>query len=270
MPVTMLPEEVVAEFSGAGAVVSVERIKHGLTNESWLVRTQADAMVVRFSNAAEQALQINRASETSILKAVAQAGIGPEVLLCDPSRHLLVTRYAGPAWAHEDAVADSNIVRIAMLLRRLHSLEAPSALHGVDLVSITDRYLQTLLARKDESFASLVARRDAMMTSAARLQNDTLPCLCHNDVHALNLVGSQAKDEVRLIDWEYAGLGEPMFDLASICVYHRYTSEQRERLLHAYSAASADEAAPRLKLACELFEYIRDLWMAVRSLTPAL
>ena len=48
---------------------------------------------------------------------------------------------------------------------------------------------------------------------------------CHNDVHHLNVVGG---DELRLIDWEYAGAGEPLFDLASVCVYHGYDRTRRE------------------------------------------
>ena len=69
---------------------------------------------------------------------------------------------------------------------------------------------------------------------------------------------------LRLIDWEYAGVGEPLFDLASVCVYHRYRRSQRERLLSAYAAPSEAVSWQRLELACWLFDYIRDLWMAVQ------
>jgi hypothetical protein len=47
-------------------------------------------------------------------------------------------------------------------------------------------------------------------------------------------------------------------------VYHRYRKPQRERLLSAYAAPAADINWQRLELACWLFDYIRDLWLAVR------
>ena len=74
------------------SVVDVEPIKHGLTNESWLVRTRTDAVIVRSSNPAANELRIDRASESVVLEVVAAAGIGPPVLLNDPQRNLLVTR----------------------------------------------------------------------------------------------------------------------------------------------------------------------------------
>ena len=59
----------------AAAVTGVTDIKHGLTNQSWLVHVGGEALVVRLSDAAEEALQIDRGSEARILSAVAAAGI---------------------------------------------------------------------------------------------------------------------------------------------------------------------------------------------------
>ena len=59
-------------------------------------------------------------------------------------------------------------------------------------------------------------------------------------------------------------IGEPLFDLASVCVYHRYGKVERERLLAAYGESRGKISSQRLELACWLFDYIRELWMAVR------
>src|SRR4030095_15638837 len=85
-------------------IVASESIKHGLTNESWLVATARDAVVVRISNSAEQELQIDRHSEAAILVAVAAADLGAPVLSCDPARHVLVTRYLGQPWTFAGAL----------------------------------------------------------------------------------------------------------------------------------------------------------------------
>lgn len=249
---------------GAGAIRSIERIKHGLTNRSWLVTADADRFVVRISNRSAADLQIDRNSEAAVLQLVARAGIGPEVLRCDPERGVLVTRYLGATWNERDAQLPENVDRLATLLRRLHSLDAPVGVRAVDLASTVHGYLRTLEERGVRSGLTLPTLRECADETATQLRKGSTPSLCHNDVHHLNIVDGAS---LRLIDWEYAGVGEPLFDLASLCVYHRYRRSQRERLIAAYAASSEAVSWQRLELACWLFDYIRDLWLAVTSAT---
>ena len=243
----------------AGGVV--EAIKHGLTNRSWLVTTDKSRFVVRLSDASAHELQIDRDSEAVVLQVVARAGIGPEVIRCDPRHGVLVTRYLGPTWSERDAQDLDNIDRLGELLRRLHELEVPAGVRTVDLALTAEGYVRTLLERGTHSALTSAELRERADRTARELSKDSIVCLCHNDVHHLNVVGT---DPVRLIDWEYAGVGERLFDLASVCVYHRYRKAQRERLLSAYAAASDAVNWQRLELACWLFDYIRDLCLAVR------
>jgi thiamine kinase len=246
---------------GAGAIRDIEPIKHGLTNRSWLVTTDGERSVVRISDASAEELQIDRNSEAVVLQLVARAGIGPEVLRLDPERGILVTRYLGATWSERDAHSNENIDRLAALLRRLHALEVPDGVRTVDLATTVHGYLRTLDDRGLRSGLTLPALRECADKAALQLRKGSAACLCHNDVHHLNVIDG---DSLRLIDWEYAGVGEPLFDLASLCVYHRYRRSQRERLLSAYAASSESVSWHRLELACWLFDYIRDLWMAVR------
>lgn len=250
------------------AVTSVEPIKHGLTNESWLVRTAGDAVIVRASTVADDALLIDRRSEAQVLEEVARAGIGAPVLLCDPVQRVLVTRHAGRTWTPDEAMRDANVSRVAHLLRRLHGLPIPAGVRRVDLGAIVSGYLQTLDERGIRVTLATQAMRECAEQVAQALRRGGSECLCHNDVHHLNIVDD---GEIRLIDWEYAGAGEPLFDLASICVYHRYPKPKREQLLSEYASGLPSQASSmgwrRLELACWLFDYIRDLWLAVRQAT---
>jgi thiamine kinase len=98
--------------------------------------------------------------------------------------------------------------------------------------------------------------------AALALKQRSQECLCHNDVHHLNIIDNGG---LRLIDWEYSGIGEGMFDLASVCVYHCFDKSQRDVLLSSYLQATDPVATQRLDLACWLFEYVRELWMGVRE-----
>lgn len=246
----------------AEAILSCDAIKHGLTNDSWLVRTKSDDVVVRISNTAEQALQIDRASEALVLAAVDEAGIGPEVILCDPAQRVLVTRYIGDTWTEADAVQEENVQRLGQLFRRLHRIPAPPGVRRVELSDTLEGYFRTLEERGIQPELITKSLRERALQVALKLRENSAATLCHNDVHHLNVTDD---GKLRLIDWEYAGVGQRLFDLASVCVYHKYDKMQREQLLSSYTALTELTTWHRLELACWVFDYVRDLWMAVRE-----
>jgi thiamine kinase-like enzyme len=260
----MSPREFAARALGveAGAIVSVDPIKHGLTNESWLVRTANDAVVVRISNRQWASLQIDRSAESLVLDAVAKAGIGPQIVASDLSRGILVTRYLGPTCTASQMIDADLIQRLGRLFSALHSLTAPDDIREVHLPAVIAGYLETLDTLSVTSPLTSNEMRDRGLLLAAQIAESSSPRLCHNDVHHLNLVD---REPLRLIDWEYAGIGEPYFDLASVCIYHNYSLQQRALLLQAYSGSASITDVERLASCCWVFEYIRDLWTEVRA-----
>ncbi len=101
--------------------------------------------------------------------------------------------------------------------------------------------------------ASRVGLRSAgLAASAARA--------CHNDLHHLNLLDDG--DRLWLVDWEYGGVGDPLFDLASLACQHGYTAAERVALLDAYGAGDGN-TAEMLDAACTAFDYVQWLWYLV-------
>jgi thiamine kinase len=261
----MSPGDIGAEALGLdpSGVTSVTLLRDGLTNDSWLVRIADAAVVVRINNPNALALQVDRKAEADILRVVAAAGIGPEVLLCDPARYVLVTRYLGPTCSQQDMRVPSRIDRIGQLLRRLHSLALPSSLTPVLWQDVIADYVSTLTTLNRDTPLLSEDIRSRAHAIAIEIEHDSQrSCLCHNDVHHLNLIDT---GELRLLDWEYAGLGAPYFDLASVAFYNDYTLEERARLLSAYQCKADADALQRLGKACFAFEYVHDLWYEVRA-----
>src|SRR5690606_14175646 len=141
------------------------------------------------------------------------------VLLSAPARHVLVTRYLGETWTAQDALCESNIDRLAALLRRLHELEVPAGIRHVELVQTVGGYLRTMQAQGIGGALTAASMRARAFAIARALQAGSSPRLCHNDVHHLNVVpgptepstdaarGGHEASALRLIDWEYAGCG---------------------------------------------------------------
>jgi thiamine kinase len=259
------PQQVAAEvlrIDGAG--LAAQRIKGGLTNESWSVQAPHDAVVVRISTVDEQALQLNRASETVVLQLVQQAGIGAEVLLCAPERRLLVTRQLQAETLTAQAMSDPVIMmQLTALLRHLHALPVAMTIQQTNLLSILRGYWHSLDQRQLPRRESREVRAYATDIATESSRSATR-CLCHNDVHHLNLMSDGQK--LWLLDWEYAGIGDPFFDLAAVCCYHGYDPSLREKLLLAYHGTVLSAHKERLQRMCWLFDYIKVLWLAVRQL----
>lgn len=244
------------------SILSCQPIKHGLTNESWLVRTKHDDVVVRISNTHENSLQIDRHSEALVLAAVGEVGIGPEVILCEPANRVLITRYLGDTWTEADATAEGNIQRLGQMFRRLHRIPPPAGVRRVELNETLQGYFRTLAERGIQPALVTKSLRERALQVALKLKENSAATLCHNDVHHLNITDD---GKLRLIDWEYSGVGQRLFDLASVCVYHKYDKLQREQLLSAYTSLTELTTWHRLELACWLFDYVRDLWLAVKE-----
>jgi len=262
----MNPTDIAAEMLRLQreAFAPAKKIEGGLTNDSWLVRADDTAIVVRLSNRATEALQIDRESEAVVLNAVARAGIGPPVLVCAPDRHLLITQHlAGATWTARDARTPENITRVAALLRELHALPIPEGVRKIDLNAIVRGYWNTLLGRGIAAGAGSAKTRTRALATIESLQGDAASCLCHNDVHHLNIIDD---GKLWLVDWEYAGSGDPYFDLASVCCYHTYSDVQRRQLLTEYLGHGKPATFDRLQRMCWVFNYIRELWFAVREM----
>lgn len=263
----MTPIQVAAEvLKVPPSQLTATRIKGGLTNESWCVQAPHAAVVVRISTADEHALQLNRHSEAQALAIAQQAGIGAEVLLCEPERRLLVTRLVDAHTLSVEAMrTDVTIAKVAQLLRQLHALPVPVGIQLIDLAATLRGYWHSLEGQTwsaDDAQARL-REMDIAMEIAMESSRLTNRCLCHNDVHHLNVLSNHRR--LWLLDWEYAGVGDPFFDLAAVCCYHAYNETLRDRLLAAYLGQV--DAADRLRLQrmCWLFDYIKELWLAVRQ-----
>lgn len=251
-----------------GEVLSVTLLRDGLTNDSWLVRTARGDVVVRINNPHAQALQIDRSIEAEILSTVAAAGIGPELVLCDPRRHVLVTRYLGPTCLSKELSEPARLSRVGALLKRLHALPAPPRAGHVRWQNVIDDYASTLTTMNRDTPLLREELSSRARAIAAEIEDSSeRHRLCHNDVHYLNVIDN---GELRLLDWEYAGIGEPYFDLASVAVYQNLSLDERGLLLRAYEGEVNSAMLQRLAKACFVFEYVHDLWREVRTvITPS-
>ena len=140
------------------------------------------------------------------------------------------------------------------MLCQLHELTPPPGMRVVDFA---------VQARRLEAALPAAAVRPALAACAeevlSRLGPGDAQALCHHDVHAQNLVSGSA-GRLWLVDWEYAGLGDPVFDLASCASQLELSAASAGLLCDEYRRAGGSVERTRLDLARWAFDYVQWLW----------
>jgi thiamine kinase len=234
----------------------------GLGNHTWLVERGWHSFVVRLNADDDAALGIDRRSEQALLQAVAAAGIAPPVVVSDPMRRLLVTRYVGgKVWSQDDARREYNLARLGATLTVLH--ECPPSRE------VAARSFRNQARHLEDTAGALELVSDSRLALAVVEVFDRLdaggnfPTLCHNDVHHLNVIDDGTV--LTLVDWEYGGLGNPCYDLAACVCYHDLDAAQRAALLGGYRGPARIDQLDDAILA---FEYVQWLWYRVAGRDP--
>ena len=235
-------------------------IRGGLSNHAWRVDHDGCSYFVRLGGSGSESLGVDRRSECHLLEAVSAAGLAPEVLVCDPGTDLLVTRLVSAAtWTRQAAREPGNLRRIGAALRVLHSLPLRPGIGRVSFAAQA-RFLEGQLGAAGSAHAAV--RRVATTAFETLAGRESIVALCHNDLHHLNILDDG--ERLWLVDWEYGGCGDPLFDLASFLCQHESTHEERQVLLDAY-AGDAAISIDLVDAACRAFDYVQWLWYRLRG-----
>ena len=193
--------------------LDIEPLGGGITNHNFVVRVDEKAYVLRIAGADTELLGIDRAAEHEAARVAAGLGVGPEVV--DFVEGSLITCFVegvqGPGRRDPPA---GGLREVARLLRRIH--EGPAVPRQVRLVSGR----RDLPRRRPRRTASAIpAQYDEAKARADEIERTLGPRPeqpCHNDL--LNAELHPLADGIRIVDWEYAGMGDPFFDLANFSV----------------------------------------------------
>ena len=240
------PEAVLADIPGwerAHARV----LSGGLSNHAWLVETGDTKAVLKIDEAPRAAPYNSRSAEARIQSIAAEQGLANRVLYATETVYM--TAYLeGDVWTREALHDSARLVRLALALRKLHSL--PLTGRRFDAVGAARDYA----ARIDIPDTDTV--RDRLQTIAAMPPPPELRC-CHNDLVAENII---ATPEIHFLDWEYACDNDPLFDLATVVAHHDLSADHRDCLLDAYYDGDGARWRQRLSEFERLYRALLWLW----------
>jgi thiamine kinase-like enzyme len=202
--------------------------------------------------------------ERDAILAAAGIGVAPEVIaFILPEGHLITRYIAGVEWSGDEFKRPEIIVRVAEALRRVHAL-AP--IPGV-FDPYRDIKLRLSIAR--ERAIPLPDKIDELLHKLHQIETVRTQALaghlalCHNDPWANNFLDDGT---VRLLDWEFAGMGDPYFDLASAAVV--YSKESRAIFLRTYFGQEKPGALEALEQMIFVVMFWNATWALMQIGTP--
>ena len=253
-------DEVVARV-WPGRKASVEVLGGGITNHNFKVSLDDGVYVLRIAGRDTELLGIDRGVEHEASLAAAAVGVGPEVVEFVEPEGFLVTRFIeGTIVPVERMREPETIRRVARSLRAVHA--GPSLPARFSSFRVVEDYRTTAFAHGTEVPAAYAwARQIARRIERARGAFPERPC--HNDLLNANFIDDGGR--IRIVDWEYAGMGDPFFDLANFSINHELDADGRRQLLEAYFGAlrAGDERA--LDLMRFMSDFREAMWGVVQS-----
>ncbi|MFT5481471.1 MAG: thiamine kinase [Halieaceae bacterium] len=222
------------------------------SNNCHLVDCGGRTVVARIRAQAATALKLDVSTEWQAHRQAWIAGLAPEPLHFDTNIQLFVSHYHAPDAG--DAIDTPEA--IATLLNNIHRL--PGVETQLMLEERFHTYGALAAARSARVYKELLSMEPNILRIAKRAQGwcHSRP-LCHNDLLRANRL--LTRDGILALDWEYAAMGDPYFDLAVICRGDGFERDRQDRLLRAYDTLD-NETRERLELNLVLYDYIALLW----------
>ena len=272
-------EPIIERMSTWNAADSIraEPLTGGITNRNYRVDVDHESFVVRIYGRDTELLGVNRRHEYECNLRAAATGVAPQVIAFFPELNSIVTRFIAGTSITADAIGTPvNIRRAARAIRRLHgSPPYPGSFSPFRAIEEYRRTATQLGCRTPGDLDGLFGCA-AQLEAAMYAGGPTALVPCHNDLLNENFIDDGS---IRIIDYEYAAMGDPYFDLGNFAVHHRFDDEQDARLLDSYFMAERGEeyltrvpgdAMARLKLMKMASDLREAMWSVVQVELSAL
>ena len=239
------------------AELSTTPLVGGATNRAWRVTSPAGDWVVRLAGPVDRHFAINRIAERQVHAAAASAGFAPAIVHAATAQGLLVMDYVvGRPLASADLHTSDTIEALGARLSELHGLPLPRGVRRLDVHEVLAHYMELPGIPEGP-----VSRRDLSARLRWSLANyrQQATAFCHNDLHYRNIIAAQ---RLQFVDWEYGGVGDPLFELAAVIRYHDLDAGERAQLLAAHGGSFKPTYVDSM---CLVFDCLHALWLDTSS-----
>jgi thiamine kinase len=237
----------------------------GAHNDVRLVETQVGRFVVRRRLPPVIRAGSDAALELECQRLAARHGLAPRVFAAASDASWMVMEFiASHPWQEQDLLSAAGVHRLGARLALVHAMPVAASMRPMDATHIANEQLHVinsdcaLDAHRVE--AAALARRTQQLASIVQ-DTDVPPCINHGDLQVANLIGNPPV----LIDWEYAQIAAPTYDIACLLTYYPQLQELQPDLLAA-SGLTRPEDLELLGLQKQLFACLNRLWALANNM----
>ena len=242
---------------------SFERLG-GLTNRNFKVVDGEKSYMLRIAGEGTEEY-IDRHAEEIAARISADAGVNAEILHFNTSNGVQLTRFIEGALTMnaEGFKRPGTAGRAALALRDVHRCGDKFS-SEFNIFNMMDEYLGILRGKKawvPDGYETVQREADAVRQALAATPLETVPCHC--DPLAENFLDTG--ERMYVVDWEYAGNNDPMWDLGDLSVEADFGADQDEELLLAYfDGEPSPQSIARMILYKAMCDLLWTLWGALQ------
>lgn len=251
----------------AGLDVKVKKVERlgGMTNRSYHIFVKhGKDLLVRIPGEGTQEI-ISRKDERVSRELAFQLGIDIDMLYFGENGEQ-VSLYIEDAYTFEakDMRKSKHIKEIAKIFRTLHhsGVDTKVPFEVFDMAEEYEHYILENNVALYPDYEQVKAEIMDMKESIDAMGTiEKVPC--HNDSLCANWV--YGNDRLYLVDWEYAGMNDPMWDLADVSIEAEFSDKEDFKLLKKYFGRKPDEFKIRRFVANKIYlDYLWTLWGLTR------
>lgn len=212
-------------------ITGIKCLKTGMTNKSFLFKVHDKSYICRIPGPGTELL-INRKQEKAVYDAVKGSGITEHVVYMNGETGYKISEYYEGA-RNSDPRNWDDVAKCMALVEKLHD----SKLHVDHSFDIRERisfYEALCRGYEKKLFEDYPEVKAHMLTLLDRLDRLNRPkVLSHIDSVCDNFLFLPDGD-IRLIDWEYSGMCDPLIDVSMCAIYSYYNDFEVEKLITTY------------------------------------
>ena len=243
----------------------VEKIEPlgGMTNRNYLIFSKKNKYVFRKSGEGTSEI-ISRNNEINNCKKVKELGIDANLLVFNEKTGVKITEYIENARTLNPDTVIFYLEEVAKTLRKLHTskIEFNNTFNPFEEMKKYEELSQKLNGKFYEGYEEVKKIVFSLREKMEKL--DIQLVSCHNDTVPENFIKSGNK--LYLIDWEYSGLNDPMWDLAAISIESKLSKENEEKLLSYYFGRKATkEERLRIHVNKIYQDFLWSIWTVLKE-----
>jgi len=239
-------------------IVNIRYLKAGMTNKSFGFSLNNKSYIFRLPGEGTDKL-ISRKEEKDVYTAIKDIGISDDVIYFNEVTGFKISEYYDNA-RNTDPRNRDDLELSMEVLRKFHS-SGLKVNHSFNIEKEITRYIEYCNERNAIRYNDNDETLIKMKHLISVIKTMDIPdILCHIDSNPDNYI-RLLDGSIKIIDWEYAGMCDPIMDISMYSIYSYYTREEMDELLKIYLQREPDlNEIIRLYAYAALGGYLWALW----------